>query len=70
MSRVIDMFDCVMPTRNARKGSLFVRGGRGKINIRNARFKFEKGRLRKDVGVTCQRFSAGYLRHLLKVKEL
>jgi queuine tRNA-ribosyltransferase len=71
VSRGIDMFDCVMPTRNARKGSLFVRGGRGKINIRNARFKFEKGPIEEGCGCyTCQRFSAGYLRHLLKVKEL
>ena len=71
VSRGIDMFDCVMPTRNARKGSLFVRGGRGKINIRNARFKFEKGPIEEGCQCyTCQRFSAGYLRHLLKVKEL
>ena len=71
VSRGIDMFDCVMPTRNARKGSLFVRGGRGKINIRNARFKLETGPIEEGCGCyTCQRFSAGYLRHLLKVKEL
>jgi queuine tRNA-ribosyltransferase len=71
VARGIDMFDCVMPTRNARKGSLFVRGGRAKINIRNAKFKMEREPIDPDCACyTCQRFSAGYLRHLLKAKEL
>ena len=71
VARGVDMFDCVMPTRNARKGSLFVRGGRAKINIRNAKFKMERGPIDPDCACyTCQRFSAGYLRHLLKAKEL
>ena len=66
----VDMFDCVMPTRNARKGGMFVDGGRRKINLKNARFKNDTGPL--DPGCTCftcQNFSAGYLRHLLKQME-
>jgi len=71
VARGVDMFDCVMPTRNARKGSLFVDGGRRKINLRNAKFRNERAPL--DPGCdcyTCSRFSAGYLRHLLTTKEL
>lgn len=66
----VDMFDCVMPTRNARKGGLFVDGGRRKINLRNARFKNETGPIDPNCTCfTCQNFSAGYLRHLLKQSE-
>lgn len=69
--RGIDMFDCVMPTRNARKGSLFVNGGRQKINLRNAKFRKERGPIDENCGCsTCARYSAGYLRHLLKCNEL
>ncbi|MEE2644439.1 MAG: tRNA guanosine(34) transglycosylase Tgt [Myxococcota bacterium] len=71
VARGIDLFDCVMPTRNARKGSLFVRGGTSKINLRNARFKSQRGPIEEGcLCSTCQRFSAGYLRHLLQEKEL
>ena len=71
VARGIDMFDCVMPTRNARKGSLFVNGGRGKINLRNARFQDETGPIDPTCRCsTCARFSAGYLRHLLRSSEL
>lgn len=66
----IDMFDCVMPTRNARKGGLFVDGGRRKINLRNARFRNQTGPIDPNCACyTCQHFSAGYLRHLLKQME-
>ena len=69
--RGIDMFDCVMPTRNARKGTLFVDGGRRKINIRNAKFKTQKAPIDENCACpTCSRYSAGYLRHLLKCNEL
>lgn len=69
--RGVDMFDCVMPTRNARKGTLFVDGGRRKLNIRNARFKTQKAPLDENCACpTCSRYSAGYLRHLLKCNEL
>ena len=71
VARGVDMFDCVMPTRNARKGSLFVRGGRAKINLRNARFQKETGPIDPECGCsTCARYSAGYLRHLLKHNTL
>ena len=66
----VDMFDCVMPTRNARKGDMFVDGGRRKINLRNAQFKNQTGPLDPNCTCfTCQNFSAGYLRHLLKQTE-
>ncbi len=69
--RGIDMFDCVMPTRNARKGTLFVNGGRSKLNLRNAKFAKQKAPLDESCGCsTCARYSAGYLRHLLKCNEL
>jgi len=69
--RGIDMFDCVMPTRNARKGGLFVDRGRRKINLNNARFRMDAGPLDPSCACpTCTRFSAGYLRHLLVSKEL
>jgi queuine tRNA-ribosyltransferase len=71
VARGVDMFDCVMPTRNARKGGLFVDRGRRKINLNNARFRMDAGPL--DPGCACPactRFSAGYLRHLLVSKEL
>ena len=71
VARGVDMFDCVMPTRNARKGSLFVDGGRRKINILNARFKHDQDPIDSQCTcTTCTRFSTGYLRHLIKSKEL
>ncbi|MCA9538221.1 MAG: tRNA guanosine(34) transglycosylase Tgt [Myxococcales bacterium] len=71
VARGVDMFDCVMPTRNARKGGLFVDGGRRKINIRNARFRTETGPIDPDCACsTCRTYSAGYLRHLLVANEL
>jgi queuine tRNA-ribosyltransferase len=71
VARGVDMFDCVMPTRNARKGGLFVDGGRRKMNIRNARFKADRAPIDEACGCyTCQRFSRGYLRHLLRSNEL
>lgn len=70
VARGVDMFDCVMPTRNARKGGLFVDGGRRKINLKNARFRDQRGPLDDACACpTCARFGAGYLRHLLLAKE-
>ncbi|MEZ4474039.1 MAG: tRNA guanosine(34) transglycosylase Tgt, partial [bacterium] len=70
VARGVDMFDCVMPTRNARKGGLFVDGGRRKINLKNAKFKQERGPLDPECTCfTCSHFSAGYLRHLLIANE-
>ena len=71
VARGVDLFDCVMPTRNARKGGLFVDQGRRKINLNNARFRDDRGPLDSSCTCyTCQTFSAGYLRHLLVSKEL
>jgi queuine tRNA-ribosyltransferase len=59
----IDMFDCVMPTRNARNGSLFT--SQGKVAIKNARFAADEGPLDPQCGCpTCRTVSRAYLRHL------
>jgi len=59
----IDMFDCVLPTRNARNGQLFT--SRGKINIKNARHADDPGPLDPDCPCeTCRKYSRAYLRHL------
>jgi len=65
----IDMFDCVMPTRNARKGTVFTT--RGKVIIKAARYKEDFGPL--DPGCdcyTCRTFSRAYLRHLFNIDEM
>jgi len=69
IARGIDMFDCVLPTRIARNGSILTRGGR--INLRNRRFIEDAGP--PDEGCdcyTCQRFSRAYLRHLFMAGEI
>lgn len=67
--RGIDMFDCVMPTRNARNGHLFVRNG--VIKIRNSQYQFDTGPLDENCGCyTCQHYSRAYLRHLDKCGEM
>lgn len=64
-----DMFDCVMPSRNARNGQLFT--SKGTINIYNAKFRLDKGPLDEDCQCyTCQNYSRAYLRHLYKSREL
>ena len=65
----VDMFDCVMPTRNARNGSLFTR--RGDLRLRNARFKDDEKPI--DPGCACyccRHFSRAYLHHLQRVDEM
>jgi queuine tRNA-ribosyltransferase len=65
----IDMFDCVLPTRNARNGQIFTT--RGKINIRNAKYRFSKEPI--DPGLDneiSKEFSLGYLRHLFIAEEI
>jgi queuine tRNA-ribosyltransferase len=65
----IDMFDCVLPTRNARNGGLFTRYG--DIRIRNARHRLDTGPLDPDCGCyTCRHFSRSYLHHLQRVNEI
>ncbi|MDX2219450.1 MAG: tRNA guanosine(34) transglycosylase Tgt [Burkholderiales bacterium] len=69
VSRGIDMFDCVMPTRNARNGWLFTR--HGDIKIRNARYKDDTGPLDPTCACyTCRHFSRSYLHHLQRTNEI
>ena len=65
----IDMFDCVMPTRNARNGHLFTRFG--DLKIKNARYKTEEAPLDPTCSCyTCQNFSRAYLHHLFRAGEI
>lgn len=65
----IDMFDCVLPTRNARNGSLFT--SQGRISIRNARYQRDGSPLDPECGcLTCRSVSRGYLRHLYLSDEI
>ena len=67
--RGIDMFDCVMPTRNARNGHLFT--SEGVVKIRNAVNKTDTGPLDKNCDChTCKNFSRSYLHHLDRCKEI
>ena len=67
--RGIDMFDCVMPTRNARNGHLFVHSG--VIRIRNAQYRNDTQPLDLGCGCyTCQNYSRAYLRHLAASNEM
>jgi queuine tRNA-ribosyltransferase len=65
----VDMFDCVLPTRNARNGSLFTK--RGPLVIKNACHAADQRPIDEDCGCyTCARFSRAYLRHLFMAGEL
>ena len=65
----VDMFDCVMPTRNARNGHIFTRFG--DLRIRNARYKTDEAALDMTCACsTCARFSRAYLHHLDRCGEL
>jgi len=69
VSRGIDMFDCVMPTRHARNGHLFT--SRGPVNIRNAQYTTDTAPLDPNCGCyTCSHYSLAYLRHLEKCSEI
>jgi len=69
VQRGVDMFDCVMPTRNARNGHLFTHFG--DIKIRNAKHKHDTGPLDETCGCyTCQHYSRSYLHHLDKCGEI
>ncbi len=69
IDRGIDMFDCVMPTRNARNGTLFVDGG--KLNIRNAVHQRDPAPVMEGCTCyTCRNFSRAYLRHLYMSREI
>lgn len=67
--RGIDMFDCVMPTRNARNGHLFVTNG--VIKIRNAKYRNDTGKLDAECDCyTCKNYTLSYLHHLDKCNEI
>ncbi|PJZ68897.1 tRNA guanosine(34) transglycosylase Tgt [Leptospira perolatii] len=65
----VDMFDCVLPTRNARNGQVFT--STGKLNLRNEKWKLSDAPLDSECSCkVCKRYSVGYLRHLHHVGEL
>ena len=67
--RGVDMFDCVMPTRNARNGALFT--SKGKISIKNARFRDDSSPLDEECSCyTCRNYSRAYLSHLFHAREI
>ncbi len=67
--RGVDFFDCVMPSRNARHGTLFT--SEGIVNINNAKYEKDSSPLDKNCNChTCRNFSKGYLRHLFKANEI
>lgn len=69
VQRGIDMFDCVIPTRNARNGWLFT--SEGAVKIRNARYESDTRPLDPNCGCyTCQNYSRAYLRHLHRCNEI
>ena len=67
--RGVDFFDCVMPSRNARHGTLFT--SVGIVNINNAKYETDDSPLDPNCNChTCRNFSKGYLRHLFKANEI
>jgi len=69
VDRGVDMFDCVMPTRNARNGYLFTTFGT--LRIKNAKYKQDESPIDPKCNCyTCKNFSRAYLNHLFKAKEL
>jgi queuine tRNA-ribosyltransferase len=69
VSRGVDMFDCVLPTRNGRNANLFTRSG--DINLRNAKYRADFTPPDGECGCyTCRNFTRAYLRHLFQVKEI
>ena len=69
VSRGVDLFDCVMPSRNARHGHLFT--WNGIINMNNAKYATDDTPIDTQCNCpTCQRFSRAYLHHLFKAKEM
>lgn len=69
VARGVDMFDCVMPTRNARNGQVFT--SQGKLNIRNAKFASDPRPLDEQCEcMVCRRYSRAYIRHLYNSGEM
>jgi len=69
VERGVDMFDCVMPTRNARNGTLFT--SFGKLNIKGAKFKEDESPIDSECGcMVCQKYSRAYINHLFRAREI
>ena len=69
VERGVDLFDCVMPSRNARHGHLFT--SEGIININNKKYEYDMRPIDENCGCpVCQRYSRAYIRHLLKSQEM
>ena len=69
IERGIDMFDCVMPTRNARNGTLFT--SFGKMNIKGAKYKEDESPIDPECTcITCQRYTRSYMNHLFRAREI
>lgn len=69
VSRGVDFFDCVYPTRNGRHGHLYT--GRGKINIKNKRYETDERPIEEGCKCpACRHYSRAYIRHLLKAEEV
>ncbi len=69
VERGVDLFDCVMPSRNARHGHLFT--SKGIININNKKYEDDMTPIDENCGCpVCQRYSKAYIRHLLKAQEM
>ena len=69
VSRGVDLFDCVMPSRNARHGHLFT--SKGIVNIHNAKYALDESPLDENCGCpVCKNFSKAYLRHLFAAGEM
>ena len=71
VSRGVDLFDCVMPTRAGRFGRAFISGEEPWVNVKNARFSEDQRPLDESCGcIACRRYSRAYLNHLFKVSEM
>ena len=69
VSRGVDLFDCVMPSRNARHGHLFT--SKGIINLNNKKYEYDMSPIDENCGCpVCSRYSKAYIRHLLKSQEM
>lgn len=65
----VDMFDCVLPTRNARNGWLYT--STGVVKIRNAKYEMDTRPIDENCNCsTCKQFSRSYIKHLLKTNEI
>ena len=69
VSRGVDLFDCVMPSRNARHGHLFT--WNGIVNIKNAKYSLDESPVDEQCDCECcKNFSRAYMRHLFKADEM